>query len=154
MGVTEQGLAAIVKTRGNQDVHVILRGGTRGPNFAGEHVQAAAAAIAKARPGHHPSIMIDCSRTSLLFCSLRFFHHVVVAVPTPCTSFFPFFSTYLCFALLLSYHRLSIFNGTRVHSGLFTDALFSPLLPQPLRGSLLSIVAHRIFCRWQFAKEP
>ncbi|OJT01580.1 Phospho-2-dehydro-3-deoxyheptonate aldolase, tyrosine-inhibited [Trametes pubescens] len=61
MGVTEQGLAAIVKTRGNQDVHVILRGGTKGPNYAAEHVKAAASAIEKARPQHHPSIMIDCS---------------------------------------------------------------------------------------------
>jgi len=61
MGVTEQGIASIVKTRGNQDVHVILRGGTKGPNFAAEHVNAAASAIAKARPQHHPSIMIDCS---------------------------------------------------------------------------------------------
>ncbi|KAI0717679.1 hypothetical protein C8T65DRAFT_640436 [Cerioporus squamosus] len=61
MGVTEQGLAAIVKTRGNQDVHVILRGGTKGPNYAAEHVKAAASAIEKARPSHHPSIMIDCS---------------------------------------------------------------------------------------------
>ncbi|EKM52597.1 uncharacterized protein PHACADRAFT_261128 [Phanerochaete carnosa HHB-10118-sp] len=61
MGVTEHGLAAIVKTRGNQDVHVILRGGTRGPNYAAEHVQAAASAIAKARPNYHPSIMVDCS---------------------------------------------------------------------------------------------
>ncbi|PCH43068.1 3-deoxy-7-phosphoheptulonate synthase [Wolfiporia cocos MD-104 SS10] len=61
MGVTEHGLAAIVKTRGNQDVHVILRGGTQGPNYAAEHVRAAAAAIEKARPGNHPSIMVDCS---------------------------------------------------------------------------------------------
>ncbi|EED81474.1 predicted protein [Postia placenta Mad-698-R] len=61
MGVTEQGLAAIVKTRGNQDVHVILRGGTKGPNYASEHVKAAASSIEKARPGHHPSIMVDCS---------------------------------------------------------------------------------------------
>ncbi|TBU30893.1 3-deoxy-7-phosphoheptulonate synthase [Dichomitus squalens] len=61
MGVTEHGLAAIVKTRGNQDVHVILRGGTKGPNYAAEHVKAAASAIEKARPQHHPSIMIDCS---------------------------------------------------------------------------------------------
>ncbi|THH00795.1 hypothetical protein EW026_g1810 [Hermanssonia centrifuga] len=61
MGVTEQGLAAIVKTRGNQDVHVILRGGTSGPNYSAEHVQKAAAAITKARPQHHPSIMVDCS---------------------------------------------------------------------------------------------
>ncbi|KAH9976768.1 3-deoxy-7-phosphoheptulonate synthase [Lactifluus volemus] len=61
MGVTEQGIASIVKTRGNQDVHVILRGGTKGPNFAAEHVREATNAIAKARPRHHPSIMIDCS---------------------------------------------------------------------------------------------
>lgn len=61
MGVTEQGLAAIVKTRGNQDVHVILRGGSRGPNYAAEHVRAAASSIEKARPQAHPSIMIDCS---------------------------------------------------------------------------------------------
>ncbi|KAH7333641.1 hypothetical protein B0J17DRAFT_619212 [Rhizoctonia solani] len=61
MGVTEQGLAAIVKTRGNQDVHVILRGGTKGPNYSAEHVQPAAAALRKARPADHPSIMVDCS---------------------------------------------------------------------------------------------
>ncbi|KAG2344323.1 3-deoxy-7-phosphoheptulonate synthase [Suillus weaverae] len=61
MGVTEQGLAAIVKTRGNQDVHVILRGGTKGPNFASEHVRAASKSIEKARPTNHASIMVDCS---------------------------------------------------------------------------------------------
>lgn len=66
MGVTEQGLAAIVKTRGNQDVHVILRGGTKGPNYAAEHVKAASSAILKARPSHHPSVMIDCSRKSIV----------------------------------------------------------------------------------------
>ncbi|KAI0299009.1 3-deoxy-7-phosphoheptulonate synthase [Multifurca ochricompacta] len=61
MGVTEQGIAAIVKTCGNQDVHVILRGGTKGPNYSAEDVRDATNAIAKARPQHHPSIMIDCS---------------------------------------------------------------------------------------------
>lgn len=61
-GVTEQGLAAIVKTRGNPDVHVILRGSSKGPNYAAEHVQAAAASVKKSRPKAHPSIMIDCSR--------------------------------------------------------------------------------------------
>jgi len=66
MGVTEQGLAAIVKTRGNQDVHVILRGGTHGPNYAAEHVHAAATDIAKARPKFHPSVMIDCSHGNSL----------------------------------------------------------------------------------------
>ncbi|KZW02773.1 3-deoxy-7-phosphoheptulonate synthase [Exidia glandulosa HHB12029] len=61
MGVTEQGLAAIVKTRGNPDVHVILRGSSKGPNYAADHVQAAAAAVKKSRPKAHPSIMVDCS---------------------------------------------------------------------------------------------
>jgi len=61
MGVTEQGLAAIVRTKGNNDVHVILRGGTKGPNFASEHVKVAAANLAKARPDHYSSLMIDCS---------------------------------------------------------------------------------------------
>ncbi|KAI0043690.1 3-deoxy-7-phosphoheptulonate synthase [Auriscalpium vulgare] len=61
MGVTEQGIAAIVKTRGNQDVHVILRGGTKGPNYAEEHIKAAASAIEKARPQYRPAIMVDCS---------------------------------------------------------------------------------------------
>ena len=54
-----------------QDVHVILRGGTKGPNYAEEHVKAAADAIEKARPGVHPSIIVDCSRASLLFFLAR-----------------------------------------------------------------------------------
>jgi 3-deoxy-7-phosphoheptulonate synthase len=65
MGVTEQGLAAIVRTKGNQDVHVILRGGTKGPNFASEYVRSAATSMEKARPKHHASVMVDCSRESL-----------------------------------------------------------------------------------------
>ena len=36
MSVTEQGLAAIVVTRGNRDTHVILRGGHSGPNYDAE----------------------------------------------------------------------------------------------------------------------
>jgi 3-deoxy-7-phosphoheptulonate synthase len=66
MGVTEQGLASIVKTRGNQDVHVILRGGTGGPNYASEHVRKAVAVIEKKSKGQQDgriaSVMIDCSR--------------------------------------------------------------------------------------------
>lgn len=69
MGVTAQGLAAIVKTHGNADVHVILRGGARGPNYDAESVQAAAAAVRKARPAAHASIMVDCSRASARTCA-------------------------------------------------------------------------------------
>ncbi|KZS89398.1 3-deoxy-7-phosphoheptulonate synthase [Sistotremastrum niveocremeum HHB9708] len=61
LGVTTQGLASIVKTSGNQDLHVILRGGSKGTNYDAESVQAATAAVKKGRPNVHPSIMIDCS---------------------------------------------------------------------------------------------
>lgn len=38
-GVTDQGLAGIVETRGNHDCHVILRGGHHGPNYDAANVQ-------------------------------------------------------------------------------------------------------------------
>ena len=63
MGVTEQSLAAIVKTTGNEDVHAILRGSSKGPNYDGEHVMAAAAFFEKSRPQYKPSTMINCFRT-------------------------------------------------------------------------------------------
>jgi 3-deoxy-7-phosphoheptulonate synthase len=34
MGINSQGMASIVRTAGNPDCHVILRGGSGGPNFA------------------------------------------------------------------------------------------------------------------------
>jgi len=34
LSVTKQGVAAIVATRGNEDCHVILRGGSSGPNYS------------------------------------------------------------------------------------------------------------------------
>jgi 3-deoxy-7-phosphoheptulonate synthase len=67
MGVTDQGLAAIVKTSGNKDVHIILRGANKGPNYSKEFVLPAAAACLKARPERLPAIMIDCSRMSAPF---------------------------------------------------------------------------------------
>src|SRR5437763_13898808 len=59
LGVTEQGLAAIVATRGNQDCHVILRGGEGGPNYDAMSVQKAAAALKTA--GVAPRLMVDAS---------------------------------------------------------------------------------------------
>lgn len=61
MGVTDQGLAAIVTTSGNKDVHIILRGANKGPNYSKEFVEPAVTACLKARPDRHPAIMIDCS---------------------------------------------------------------------------------------------
>ena len=64
MGITKQGFAAIVKTRGHHDVHVILRGGSKGMNYDANSVLAATAAIKKACPNSHPFIIVDCSRAS------------------------------------------------------------------------------------------
>jgi len=59
LGVTEQGLAGIVSTRGNPDCHVILRGGASGPNYDAMSVQKTLAALRDA--GVPPRLMIDAS---------------------------------------------------------------------------------------------
>ncbi|HEV8616975.1 MAG TPA: 3-deoxy-7-phosphoheptulonate synthase [Methylomirabilota bacterium] len=59
LGVTEQGLAGIVSTRGNPDCHVILRGGASGPNHDPMSVQKTLAALRDA--GLPPRLMIDAS---------------------------------------------------------------------------------------------
>jgi len=58
-GVTGEGLAAILATRGNADCHVILRGGTRGPNYDADTVTQT---LARLRAVHlPPRLMIDLS---------------------------------------------------------------------------------------------
>jgi 3-deoxy-7-phosphoheptulonate synthase len=59
IGVTEQGLAAIVTTRGNEDTHIILRGGTSGTNYDVASVQDALSALERARLPRR--LMIDTS---------------------------------------------------------------------------------------------
>jgi len=59
MGVTKAGLAAITRTKGNEHGFVILRGGTKGPNFDKESVQAAKKTLED--KGQKQAIMIDCS---------------------------------------------------------------------------------------------
>ena len=59
MGVTEQGLAAIVETGGNPSAHVVLRGGTPGPNHGSASVRRTLDALAAASlPAH---LIIDLS---------------------------------------------------------------------------------------------
>ena len=59
LGVTEQGLGAIVATRGNRDCHIILRGGQSGPNYDAVSVEKAATALRDA--GLPPRLMVDMS---------------------------------------------------------------------------------------------
>ena len=59
LGVTEQGLAGIVATRGNPDCHVILRGGQAGPNHDPESVARAIEGLEEV--GLLPRLMVDAS---------------------------------------------------------------------------------------------
>ncbi len=59
IGVTEQGLAAFVSTRGNPDCHVILRGGARGPNHDAKSVRAVLDALGA--QGLPKRLIIDAS---------------------------------------------------------------------------------------------
>ena len=60
--LTREGAPAVMETTGNEHAHLVLRGGSRGPNYAAEHVQAAAALLRQnALPAH---LMIDCSHAN------------------------------------------------------------------------------------------
>ena len=61
LSVTKFGHAAIVETAGNDDCHVILRGG-KGPNYSAEHVADTEAQLAKA--GLPANIMVDFSHAN------------------------------------------------------------------------------------------
>ena len=59
LGITADGKSALVRTAGNPDRHMVLRGGVNGPNFGPEFVARAAELVANqdlVRP-----VMVDCS---------------------------------------------------------------------------------------------
>lgn len=62
LGISYQGLASCISTRGNPSCHVILRGGEAGPNYSAESVAAARALLEK--EGIPPAIMVDCSHSN------------------------------------------------------------------------------------------
>lgn len=62
LSVTKSGDSAIVATRGNDDCHIILRGGKTGPNYDRENVAAVREALEG--KGLEPAIMIDCSHAN------------------------------------------------------------------------------------------
>jgi 3-deoxy-7-phosphoheptulonate synthase len=62
LSVTKQGVAAIVSTRGNPDCHLILRGGSEGPNHDPESLGRVGAALGKA--GLQDRLVIDCSHAN------------------------------------------------------------------------------------------
>jgi 3-deoxy-7-phosphoheptulonate synthase len=62
LSVTKQGLAAIVSTKGNRDCHLILRGGSDGPNYDEASIQLATAALERAQLPE--AVMVDCSHAN------------------------------------------------------------------------------------------
>jgi 3-deoxy-7-phosphoheptulonate synthase len=62
LGIDSEGRAAVVHTSGNSGGHIILRGGTTGPNYDSESV-AKAVSLLKAA-GQEPTIVIDCSHAN------------------------------------------------------------------------------------------
>lgn len=61
LSVTKDGRSAIISTTGNEDCHLILRGGKQ-PNYNAESVNAACDALTEA--GVAPKLMIDCSHAN------------------------------------------------------------------------------------------
>ncbi|MGQ3092468.1 MAG: 3-deoxy-7-phosphoheptulonate synthase [Roseateles sp.] len=61
LSVHKNGQVAIVETRGNEDCHVILRGG-KAPNYDAQNVAAACADLAKSKLPQR--LMVDCSHAN------------------------------------------------------------------------------------------
>ena len=61
LSLTKDAHSGVFKTAGNEDTHIILRGG-KSPNYESEHVRAAADMLQAA--GHAPRLMIDFSHAN------------------------------------------------------------------------------------------
>ena len=62
LGIDNQGKASALTTNGNPNCHIVLRGGSNGPNYSVAHVKEVSDKLIKA--GLTPAIMIDCSHAN------------------------------------------------------------------------------------------
>jgi len=62
LGINGEGQVAVIHTRGNRYAHVVLRGGSAGPNYDSVHIKLCEAALDKA--GYPLNIMVDCSHAN------------------------------------------------------------------------------------------
>ncbi|PLX72612.1 MAG: 3-deoxy-7-phosphoheptulonate synthase [Desulfuromonas sp.] len=62
LGINREGRISIVRTTGNPDTHIVLRGGNGQPNYHAADVEHTSSMLAKA--GVRTSIMIDCSHAN------------------------------------------------------------------------------------------
>src|SRR5512137_1316999 len=59
LGINREGRTSIVHTTGNPDVHIVLRGGNKKPNYMSEDIKRTEEMLEKS--GLFPTIMVDCS---------------------------------------------------------------------------------------------
>jgi 3-deoxy-7-phosphoheptulonate synthase len=64
LGINREGRTSIVRTTGNPDVHIVLRGGNDRPNYAAADIAQAEKKLDKA--GIKTTLMVDCSHANSL----------------------------------------------------------------------------------------
>ncbi|MCB1841731.1 MAG: 3-deoxy-7-phosphoheptulonate synthase [Halioglobus sp.] len=62
LGINRQGQVSVFTTRGNPYAHIVLRGGSNGPNYDSVHIKLAEKALVDA--GVPDNIMVDCSHAN------------------------------------------------------------------------------------------
>ncbi len=62
LGIDNQGQANALTTNGNPNCHIVLRGGSNGPNYSATHIKEISDKLIKAQLT--PAIMIDCSHAN------------------------------------------------------------------------------------------
>ena len=62
LGINNEGLSSAIQTSGNSNLHLVLRGGSNGPNYDALSIQKAAESLAS--EGLPEAIMIDCNHAN------------------------------------------------------------------------------------------
>ena len=62
LGISPEGQVSVIHTKGNAHAHIVLRGGSNGPNYSPEHIASCEDDLA--RLSLTQSIMIDCSHAN------------------------------------------------------------------------------------------
>jgi len=62
LGIDQEGFTSIVRTNGNPDGHIVLRGGREMTNYDAQSIRQVEASLAKA--GLRPVVMVDCSHAN------------------------------------------------------------------------------------------
>jgi 3-deoxy-7-phosphoheptulonate synthase len=62
LGIDSRGQVAVITTTGNKYAHIVLRGGSNGPNYDSVHIKLCEQELEKAKI--RPNIMVDCSHAN------------------------------------------------------------------------------------------